>query len=63
MDPQRSVRLRALVPDGVVTVAESGITGPSEAAAMRQAGYDAVLVGQAAASADDPAAFVAGLRP
>ena len=45
-----------------VTVAESGITGPDQAAAMATAGYDAVLVGEALVRAEDPAELVASLR-
>ena len=45
-----------------VRVAESGISGPADAARMRAAGYDAVLVGEAIVRAADPAAFLAGLR-
>lgn len=55
-------RLRALIPSGVVAVAESGIAGRADAARMAEAGYDAVLVGQAAATSADPASFVASLR-
>lgn len=41
---------------GVVAVAESGIHGAGDAERMRNAGYDAVLVGEALVVADDPAA-------
>jgi len=43
-------------------VAESGIGGPADAAAMGAAGYDAVLVGEALVKADDPARLVASWR-
>ena len=45
-----------------VTVAESGVSTPAGAARMARAGYDAVLVGEAAVRAPDPAAFIASLR-
>ncbi|MDJ0962453.1 MAG: indole-3-glycerol phosphate synthase TrpC [Acidimicrobiia bacterium] len=48
--------------DVAVTVAESGVSSPAGAARMAAAGYDAILVGEAAVSADDPAAFVASLQ-
>ena len=55
-------RLRGLIPAGVVAVAESGIRSAGDATRMAEAGFDAVLVGQAAASSGDPAGFVRGLR-
>lgn len=54
-------RLRRLIPDDVVAVAESGVNSPEDARRMHKAGFDAVLVGQAAAESADPAAFVASL--
>lgn len=44
------------------TVAESGIFGPDDARRMADAGYDAVLVGEALVKAGDPAALVTALR-
>ncbi len=55
-------RLRELLPDGAVTVAESGISTPEAAARMAAAGYDAVLVGEALVRAADPAALLRDLR-
>jgi indole-3-glycerol phosphate synthase len=55
-------RLRGVIPAGVVAVAEGGVTSDEGARRMYHAGYDAILVGQAAATAQDPASFVAGLR-
>ena len=54
-------RLRHLIPAGVVAVAESGVNSPEDARRMRLAGFDAVLIGQAAAQADDPARFISSL--
>jgi len=62
VDVSTAERLRSLIPDGVVTVAESGVSTPETAARMAQAGYDAILVGEAAMRAVDPAAFVRSLR-
>lgn len=45
-----------------VTVAESGVSSPHGAARMAAAGYDAILVGEAAVTAADPAAFITSLR-
>ena len=45
-----------------VTVAESGIHGPVDAARMKACGYDALLVGEYLVRAGDPAAVIEGLR-
>jgi indole-3-glycerol phosphate synthase len=55
-------RLRPRLAQDTVTVAESGIAAPSDAARMAAAEYDAVLVGEALVRADDPGALVASLR-
>jgi len=56
-----AARLRREIPPGVVAVAESGIRSPADARWMRDAGYDAVLVGGALVANVDPAGLVAGL--
>lgn len=50
-----------LIPEGIVTVAESGITGPTDAARYAAAGADAILVGEALVKGTDPAAAAASL--
>jgi indole-3-glycerol phosphate synthase len=62
VDHDRAVRVAAAMPDSVVTVAESGIGGPADAAALAAAGYDAALVGEALVTAADPEAALAALR-
>jgi indole-3-glycerol phosphate synthase len=62
VDPERAARLRPLIPDGVVTVAESGVGGPEDAARLADEGYHAVLVGETLMRATDRAAAVASLR-
>lgn len=47
--------------DGIITVAESGIHTPDDARRMEDAGYDAILVGEALVVADDPAALLSRL--
>ncbi|MGG5257299.1 indole-3-glycerol phosphate synthase TrpC [Phycicoccus avicenniae] len=54
-------RLRPLLPGGVVTVAESGITGPEDAAAYARQGADVVLVGEALVRTGDPTAAAAAI--
>jgi indole-3-glycerol phosphate synthase len=48
--------MAALFPDDVVAVAESGVRGRDDALALREAGYDAVLVGEHLVTAPDPVA-------
>ena len=54
VDPDTFGRLARLVPGGVVRVAESGITGPGDAARYAAEGADAVLVGEALVRGSDP---------
>jgi len=54
-------RLRPHVPDGVLLVAESGIHGPADARRMREAGADAVLVGELLMRSADPGATIKAL--
>ncbi|MGH7881951.1 MAG: indole-3-glycerol phosphate synthase TrpC [Candidatus Dormibacteraceae bacterium] len=54
-------RLRPLLPSKVIYVAESGIKRRADALRMRQAGADAVLVGEALMRSIDPAAQLAEL--
>jgi indole-3-glycerol phosphate synthase len=54
-------RLRRLVPKDVVLVAESGIHTAADARRMREAGADAILVGEVLMRAADPAAQLKGL--
>jgi len=62
VDTGRALRVAASIPTGVVKVAESGIRSAADAARLAQAGYDAVLVGEALMRAADPAAAVADMR-
>jgi indole-3-glycerol phosphate synthase len=62
VDHDRAARMAAAFPDDVVSVAESGVRGPDDAAVLAAAGYDAVLVGESLVTSGDPAAAVAALR-
>jgi indole-3-glycerol phosphate synthase len=62
VDPDRAMALGALVPAGVVKVAESGIRDRADALRLAEAGFDAVLVGETLVRSADPAAMVASLR-
>ncbi len=56
IDLATSERLKAMMPKGAVTVAESGLEAPEDFKRMADAGYDAVLVGTSLMRAEDPAA-------
>jgi len=62
VDTARAVRMAPQMPEGVVRVAESGITGPADAAVLAAAGYQAVLVGEHLVTSGDAEAGVAALR-
>lgn len=58
VDTNQSLRLRDAIPSGITTVAESGIHDVSVARNYQQAGFDAVLVGEALVTAADPQQFI-----
>jgi indole-3-glycerol phosphate synthase len=62
VDHARAVRMAAQIPAGVVRIAESGVRDRADARRLRDAGYDAVLVGESLVTAADPAAALADLR-
>ncbi len=57
-----SEKLAPLLAEVPVTVAESGVGSPGDAARLAAAGYDALLVGEYLTVAPDPAAALRGLR-
>jgi indole-3-glycerol phosphate synthase len=57
-DTTATKRLRPLVPDGVVLVAESGISMRADVDELEAIGVDAILVGEALIRAGDPAAKI-----
>lgn len=56
VDLARSMAMVPRLPAGALRVAESGIDSAADVAALRQAGFDAFLVGESLLLADDPAA-------
>ena len=62
VDVGNSRKLRSLVPAEVLFVAESGIREPADVQALREAGVDAVLVGETLMRAQDKKARLAWLR-
>jgi indole-3-glycerol phosphate synthase len=58
---ETSLTVRAALPDTVVTVAESGIASGDDLRRLRDAGFDAVLVGERLMAAHDPEAALRAL--
>ncbi len=56
VDVERASRLRELVPDDRLVIAESGVREPATVARWRALGFDGALVGEALVRAADPAA-------
>lgn len=62
VDTGNSRRLRELVPDNILFVSESGVKSAEDINLLRQAGADAVLIGETLMKADDKTAKLAELR-
>ena len=62
VDLGNAARLRAGAPEGTVFVAESGVSCPEDAARLRQAGADAILVGEYLMRAPDKQGALQALR-
>ena len=61
VDHARAERMASLIPPTVVRVAESGVRDAHDARRLRDAGYDAVLVGESIVTAVDPVSAVRDL--
>ena len=61
VDRELAVRLRPSIPADRIVVAESGIRNAADVARLRDAGVDAILVGETLMRAPDPAAALRGL--
>ena len=62
VDMENTERLRSLVPKDVLFVAESGVRGARDVAAMAEAGADAILIGEALMRAKDKADKIEELK-
>lgn len=62
VDIGNSLRLRDAIPDGAIAVSESGISTPEDVACLSEAGFDAVLMGEAFMRCSDRAGLIAGMR-
>lgn len=62
VDTQNSRRLRSLIPPEVTFVSESGVKNPEDVKALKEAGADAVLIGEALMRAQDKRAALEKLQ-
>lgn len=62
VDFSNAQRLRELIPSECLYVAESGVTGPEDAAALSRMGADAALIGEALMRAENKKAALAAMR-
>jgi indole-3-glycerol phosphate synthase len=62
VDPARATRVAGMLPAEVIRVAESGIRDGDDVRRLGDAGFDAVLVGEALVTAPDPAAALRELH-
>jgi indole-3-glycerol phosphate synthase len=58
VDTQHAIQIVSAIPNTVIKVAESGITDPALARQYYQAGFDAVLIGEALVKSNDPERFI-----
>jgi indole-3-glycerol phosphate synthase len=62
VDTNHALNMVAAIPDTIIKVAESGITDPALARQYYQAGFDAVLIGEALVKSSDPEKFIMECR-
>lgn len=62
VDTENSKRLRSLVPENIIFVSESGVTSAEDIAKLKEAGVNAVLIGEALMRAENKAQKLAKLR-
>ncbi len=62
VDHERAIRMASVIPEGVIGVAESGVRGRTDALALAEAGYAAVLVGETLVTSGDPVAALRAMR-
>ncbi|MDE6797712.1 MAG: indole-3-glycerol-phosphate synthase TrpC, partial [Ruminococcus sp.] len=62
VDTGNSRRMRELVPADIIFVSESGVKTPEDIRLLREAGADAVLIGETLMRADDKTTKLAELK-
>ena len=62
VDTENAGRLRALIPEGILFVSESGVRNAEDVKAIRDIGADAVLIGETVMRAEDKRRVLAELK-
>jgi len=62
IDTETALRLKPLIPKHIISVAESGITSEKTAESYIEAGFNALLIGEALVKSKDPKQFISDLR-
>lgn len=62
VDTGNSRRMRALIPENIIFVSESGVKDTEDIRMLRESGVDAVLIGETLMRAEDKSAKLAELR-
>jgi len=62
VDLNNSARMRERIPSGCLCVAESGVKTPEDASAIKKAGADGVLIGEALMTARDKTTLLSAMR-
>lgn len=62
VNPDTALLLKPFIPEHIITVAESGITTPEHALCYRNAGFNAVLIGEALVKSPSPTEFIRACR-
>ena len=62
VDQERALRVVQEIPQSIIRVAESGIRSIDDAKALAEAGYIAVLVGEAFVTSEDPSSLISAFQ-
>lgn len=62
IDPTQAIQLKPFIPDHIVSIAESGIQSVHDAQRYTNAGYHAVLIGEALVRSENPEQFIQQIR-
>jgi len=62
VNTETALKLKELMPTEIVAVAASGMKNTDDTKKVREAGYDAVLIGQTLVEAEDPRALITKIR-
>jgi len=62
LDPKKALELKELIPQNITTVAASGIKTIEDTKQIREAGYDAILIGQMLVESENPKELIEQIR-